>query len=90
MLTEALGKVYKRWNVLREISDGFADVNHTAQLIFIKLHMKHVYVLNVCVYVFIYVCMYVPMCICTHIGIFFLFKHAPLQCSNTTCCQYTC
>ena len=50
----AQGKMYTTSDVLPEISYGFANVNHRAQLIFIELYMKRI---KLCV--FMYVCMYV-------------------------------
>ena len=40
----------KRSDVLPEVSYGFADVNHTAQLICIELYMKRIY-MYVCTYI---------------------------------------
>ena len=40
-------------------------------------------------------CVYTYVCVCVSVCMYFLFvclfiKHAPLQWSNTTCCNYTC
>jgi len=63
----------------------------------------HIYVLRtyVCMCVYIYIRMYICVCIyvcvyvcimyvCFYVFMYFFIKHAPLQWSNTTCCNYTC
>jgi hypothetical protein len=73
VMSVAQGKVYKRGNVLPEISGGLAYVSHTAQLTFLELYgdfcrtlcetymcLKCVFVC-VCMYQCIYICMYVCM-----------------------------
>jgi len=51
----------------------------------------------VCTYICMYVCTYVRTYVCTYVCMYiridvciFFIKHAPLQWSNTTCCNYAC